>query len=60
MVAGATALGHTALKTGSACLFTSVNSAASPVFALSVLRSLRAAAPNSNIFKLFNADEIHP
>ncbi|HCJ28434.1 MAG TPA: hypothetical protein DHV63_03870 [Pseudomonas sp.] len=52
----ATALGHTALKTGSACSFTTVNSAASPVFALSVLRSLRAAPPGClKAHKLFNA-----
>jgi len=36
-----TALDNTALKTGSECSLTAVNSAFSPVFALSCLRSWR-------------------
>ncbi|EPJ48649.1 MAG: hypothetical protein OFPII_04580 [Osedax symbiont Rs1] len=42
-----TALGNTALKTGSICAFTPVNSAISPVFALSCLRSQRYAELSS-------------
>src|SRR5690606_18217542 len=39
-----TALGYAALKTGSECSFTAVNSASSPVFALPNLRSLRSCS----------------